>query len=120
MGQSVYAVATMDTKGHELAYVAERLRAAGVAVVTVDVGTLEPPVITPDVDRAAVAVCHPTTDGRVYLGSRVTVSPNGSRHYEYAIENYDMDRAIGSFILSRGDGPEDKAEFFNCDRGRTP
>src|SRR4051794_6490396 len=64
MGQSVYAVATMDTKGHELAYVAERLRAAGVPVLTVDVGTMEPPVVTPDVDRAAVADCHPTTDGR--------------------------------------------------------
>ena len=51
MSQSVYAVATMDTKGHELAYVAERLRAAGVAVVTVDVGTMEPPVVAADVDR---------------------------------------------------------------------
>ena len=29
MNPSVYAVATMDTKGHELAFVAERLRAAG-------------------------------------------------------------------------------------------
>ena len=29
MSPSVYAVATMDTKGHELAYVADRLRAAG-------------------------------------------------------------------------------------------
>ena len=28
MDQSVYAIATMDTKGHELAFVAERLRAA--------------------------------------------------------------------------------------------
>ena len=34
MPQSVYAVATMDTKGHELAFVAECLRAAGVPVVT--------------------------------------------------------------------------------------
>ena len=45
MDQSVYAIATMDTKGHELAFVAERLRAAGVAVVTVDVGTKDPPVV---------------------------------------------------------------------------
>ena len=40
MTRSVYAIATMDTKGQELAFVAERLRAAGVPVVTVDVGTL--------------------------------------------------------------------------------
>src|SRR4051794_28808583 len=64
MSQSVYAVATMDTKGHELAFVGERLRAAGVPVVTVDVGTLEPPGVTPDVDRSVVAGCHPTAAGR--------------------------------------------------------
>src|SRR5438477_2033053 len=70
MAQSVYAVATMDTKGHELGYVAERLRAAGVAVVTVDVGTKAPPVVTPDVDRATVADCHPMTAGRIVVGSQ--------------------------------------------------
>ena len=64
MDQSVYAVATMDTKGHELAFVAERLRAAGVAVVTVDVGTKEPPVVRADVDRSTVAGCHPTEGAR--------------------------------------------------------
>ena len=64
MSRSVYAVATMDTKGHELAYVAERLEAAGVLVVTVDVGTLEPPVVHPDVDRYTLACCHPTEAGR--------------------------------------------------------
>ena len=53
MDQSVYAVATMDTKGHELAFVAERLRAAGVAVVTVDVGTHGASASSPaDVDRS--------------------------------------------------------------------
>lgn len=64
MNRSVYAVATMDTKGHELVYVAERLRAAGVPVVTVDVGTMEPPVEAPDVSREAVVSCHPTAAGR--------------------------------------------------------
>ena len=63
MDQSVYAVATMDTKGHELAFVAERLRAAGVAVVTVDVGTKEPPVVPADIDRSTVAGCHPPKNG---------------------------------------------------------
>ena len=57
MEQSVYAIATMDTKGHELAYVAEALRASGVRVVMVDVGTLEQPTVVPDVDRSEVARC---------------------------------------------------------------
>src|SRR5262249_8178547 len=64
MISSVYAVATMDTKGHELAYVAERLRTAGLAVVTVDVGTMDPPSVAPDVTRETVADCQPTTAGR--------------------------------------------------------
>jgi uncharacterized protein (UPF0261 family) len=64
MSQSVYAIATMDTKGHELAFVAERLRDAGVAVVTVDVGTAGLPLTDPDIDRLTVAGFHPTAIGR--------------------------------------------------------
>jgi uncharacterized protein (UPF0261 family) len=64
MGQSVYAIATMDTKGHELAFVADRLRAMGVAVVTIDVGTQGPPVVSADVERSTVAGCHPAEGGR--------------------------------------------------------
>jgi uncharacterized protein (UPF0261 family) len=51
---AVYAIGTMDTKGHELGYLAGQLRAAGVEVRTVDVGTLDPPAVPPDIDRAAV------------------------------------------------------------------
>jgi uncharacterized protein (UPF0261 family) len=63
MTRSVYAIATMDTKGHELAFVADRLRAAGLPVVTVDVGTLGPPAMPADVDRATVAGFHPSDHG---------------------------------------------------------
>src|SRR3954471_15934055 len=55
----VYAIATMDSKGHELAFVARTVREAGVAVVTVDVGTLAEPAVTPEVSRREVAACHP-------------------------------------------------------------
>ena len=64
MPQSIYAVATMDTKGHELAFVAECLRAAGVSVTMVDVGTQCEPCVVPDVDRATVAGSHPRAEGR--------------------------------------------------------
>lgn len=70
MSPSVYAVATMDTKGHELAYVAERLRAVGLTILTVDVGTMDPPTVVPDVTRESVAGCHPTTAGRSAALSR--------------------------------------------------
>src|SRR3954454_4927018 len=55
----VYAIATMDSKGHELAFVARTVREAGAAVVTVDVGTLAEPAVTPEASRREVAACHP-------------------------------------------------------------
>lgn len=51
---SVYAVATMDTKGAELDYVRDVLAQAGVHVVTVDVGTLQSPAVAPMVSRDQV------------------------------------------------------------------
>ncbi len=70
----VYAVATMDTKGHELAFVAERIRAAGVECVTVDVGTKEVPTAVPDVSREKVAASCPDAKplGRSDRGEAVT------------------------------------------------
>jgi uncharacterized protein (UPF0261 family) len=63
MPTAVYAVATMDTKGEELEFVADRLADAGAAVVTVDVGTRGAPTRPPAVSRETVAACHP--DGAV-------------------------------------------------------
>jgi uncharacterized protein (UPF0261 family) len=58
MPRTAYVVGTYDTKAEELRYVAALLRAAGVAVTTVDVGTKAP---TSDVDFSAraVAAFHP-------------------------------------------------------------
>lgn len=64
MTRSVYAIATMDTKGHELAFVAERLRAAGLAVKMVDVGTLAEPVVAPDIRRDEIVDSRPTGQDR--------------------------------------------------------
>jgi uncharacterized protein (UPF0261 family) len=58
MTPSVYAVATFDTKGHELAFVADAIKKAGVAVRTVDVGTQGAPAVTADISRETVAQCH--------------------------------------------------------------
>ncbi|MFG0294707.1 MAG: Tm-1-like ATP-binding domain-containing protein [Maioricimonas sp. JB045] len=65
MTPAIYAVATMDTKGEELAYLAECVRAAGASVRTVDVGTLEPPSVAADISRDEVrgeAATSTTTD----------------------------------------------------------
>lgn len=52
---AVYAIATLDTKGDELQWVAERLRAAGVAVRVVDVAAQQSATVPADVTAAALA-----------------------------------------------------------------
>ena len=54
MDSAIYVVSTMDTKGVELAFVADALRRSGVIVKMVDAGTLGPPTISPEISREAV------------------------------------------------------------------
>ncbi len=58
-GGTVVVVGTLDTKGRETAFVAERVRAAGATPLVVDVGVLEPPTgeerVACDVSAAEVA-----------------------------------------------------------------
>ena len=51
----VVLVGTLDTKGHELEYMRDRVREAGAEVVLVDVGVLGEPQVTADVSREEVA-----------------------------------------------------------------
>src|SRR5437667_3617423 len=51
---SVLLIGTLDTKGAEIGYVRDRLRAAGVPLLVVDAGVMGPPAFEPDVSRASV------------------------------------------------------------------
>jgi uncharacterized protein (UPF0261 family) len=53
--QTVVLIGTLDTKGAEYAFLVERLRAAGVRPLLVDVGTYAPHGAEPDIGRDAVA-----------------------------------------------------------------
>jgi uncharacterized protein (UPF0261 family) len=53
--RTVVLVGTLDTKGDEYGYLRDRLALHGVRTLLVDVGTLDPPRATPDIDRVAVA-----------------------------------------------------------------
>jgi uncharacterized protein (UPF0261 family) len=64
-----YVIGTFDTKGAELGYAAERLRAAGAEVITVDVSTQEGAALA-DVGAAEVAAHHPDGPGAVFTGDR--------------------------------------------------
>ncbi|HET7514778.1 MAG TPA: Tm-1-like ATP-binding domain-containing protein, partial [Gaiella sp.] len=52
---TVVLVGTLDTKGREYAYLAERVREHGAEVVLVDAGIVGEPLVTPDVSREEVA-----------------------------------------------------------------
>ncbi len=52
---TIAVLGTLDTKGEEHGFVAELIRARGHTVLVIDVGTLEPPKIKPDISREEVA-----------------------------------------------------------------
>jgi len=52
---TVVLLGTLDTKGHEYAYLRDRLQSAGVDVLVVDAGVNEPVGLVPDVGRDEVA-----------------------------------------------------------------
>lgn len=53
--KSIAVIGTLDTKGEEHAYVAELIRARGHRPVLIDVGSLAPPSVQPDVSRTEIA-----------------------------------------------------------------
>ncbi len=64
-------VGTLDTKGAELQFVAERLGAFGCKALTVDVGVLGTPAFTPDISRDEIAAAAQTSVAAlVALGDR--------------------------------------------------
>lgn len=90
MDKAVYAIGTMDTKGRELNYLAERLRGARVTVRMVDVGTQAPAVVHADVSRETVAEFHPDGTGRS------TVLEQSDRGQALAA----MSRALERYLLA--------------------
>jgi uncharacterized protein (UPF0261 family) len=68
----ILIIGTLDTKGPEIAYLRDRIRALGVDTIVADSGILgEPLDITPDVTRAEIAVMAGTTiDALRNAGSR--------------------------------------------------
>jgi uncharacterized protein (UPF0261 family) len=53
--KTVVLVGTLDTKGAEYKYLRDRLILGGVKTLLVDVGTLDPPLVEPDISRREVA-----------------------------------------------------------------
>lgn len=72
----VYAIATLDSKGREVDYLARQAREAGAEAVVVDVSLKGPPQVTPDVTRETVAGWHPGGAAKVLgpVGKSASIS----------------------------------------------
>ena len=73
---TIAVLGTLDSKGHEHAFVAERIRELGHQTLLIDVGTGGPPQIRPDVSREEVAAAGsldlPALTGRADRGECVS------------------------------------------------
>ncbi|HEY4634475.1 MAG TPA: Tm-1-like ATP-binding domain-containing protein, partial [Candidatus Limnocylindrales bacterium] len=58
---TVVLVGTLDTKGEEYGFLADRIRAAGAKVLLVDSGIVGPPLVRPDINRDELAAAAGTT-----------------------------------------------------------
>ena len=61
MNPSIVIVGTLDTKGDEVGYLKELIRAENCSTIVMDVGTLNPPTITPDISRERIAAAGGNT-----------------------------------------------------------
>jgi uncharacterized protein (UPF0261 family) len=109
--QAVYAVATLDTKGAELAYVVECIRMAGVDVRVVDVGTLGPANATADVSREmilAMATGEPasslTSSPRVENDRATAIARMANGLSEYLCQETSRGRVLGVIGLGGSGG----------------
>jgi uncharacterized protein (UPF0261 family) len=79
---TVVLVGTLDTKGAENEFVRQRLRAAGVDVLVVDTGVLEPPGFPPDITRQEVAAAAGADFGALVAardrGAAITAMASGA------------------------------------------
>ncbi len=70
MKGAAWVIGTFDTKADELHYIAERIRAQGVAVVTADVSTTGLVAADVDVSAQEIAAHHPGGTAAVFTGDR--------------------------------------------------
>jgi uncharacterized protein (UPF0261 family) len=92
----VYVVGTADTKGEELAYLADRIAAAGGAPLRVDVGTRSA-TVTVDVPAAEIAAFHPAgADAVLATDDRgIAVSAMGEAYKRFMASRNDVSAIVG-------------------------
>ena len=92
---AILVVGTADTKGEELAYLADRIAAAGAAPVLVDVGIGAAKTATA-IANTEIAACHP--DGMAFLGTGdcgIAVAAMGQSFRRWLERRKNFDAIIG-------------------------
>ncbi len=100
IGRTALVVGTYDTKGDELRYVRDRLRAYGVHVRTVDLSTSGKP-SRADVTPGQVAAMHPNGSAAVFSGDRGASVATMAEAFARWI---DRERGVGGVISAGGSG----------------
>ncbi len=70
MTGTVAIVATLDTKGIEMAFLKERIEELGCATLIIDVGVFEPAGILPDVSRHEIAAAAGSSIAEIIAGGQ--------------------------------------------------
>ncbi len=103
---AILLIGTLDTKGAELGFVCNLLQGRGLATLVVDVGSLGPPTITPDIGRAEVLRLAETSEASVLArgdrGEAVAAMARGAARL--AAELHRQGRIDGVFGLGGSAG----------------
>jgi uncharacterized protein (UPF0261 family)/ABC-type branched-subunit amino acid transport system ATPase component len=100
VGRTALVVGTFDTKGAELRYIVERLRALNIPVRTVDLST-SAKMSRADVTPTQVAAMHPGGSNAVFSGDRGQAVAAMAEAFARWIER---ERGIGGVISAGGSG----------------
>lgn len=92
----IYVVGTADTKGEELAYLADAIAATGAAVARVDVGT-RGALVPVDIEAREVASWHPDGTSAVLVGNDrgTAVSAMGKAFARFIASRHDIAGIVG-------------------------
>ena len=102
---TIAILGTMDTKGEEHAFVADFIRRRGHQTLIIDVGTLEPPTLRPDITREEVA-----SEAGIDLGALVAGADRGktilgmSQAAPIVLSRLQRERKIDAVISLGGGG----------------
>lgn len=104
--RTVCILATLDTKGHEAAFVRDVLRGSGVHARLVDVGCHAPPSVEPDVPRGEVfAIADPDVREAIEAGDRgAAVSAAAVAAAGWVRREHDWGRLAGVLALGGSAG----------------